>query len=108
MDLISARDTQPRDEYYLALEKGNILLFPKTPFELSEQERDILRSTGLTGSAHHKNIAYRPAADKVTGFDRAVVRDPENLRGVMRAYSERVLGFMRTLLPRYMERCRID
>jgi len=67
-----------------------------------------LRSTALSSSSHHKNVAYRPAADKVTGFDPAAVRDPESLRGVMRSYSQRALEFLQTLLPRYMESCRID
>src|SRR5258708_21943836 len=37
-----------------------------------------------------------------------MVKDPEELRGVMRAYSQRVLGFLRAFLPGYMENCRID
>ncbi len=106
VELIDIDAVQPREEYYLELERGNILFFPHTPFELSENERNVLRATGLSTSSHHKNIAYRPASDKVTGFDRAM--DPEPLRGVMRAYSQRVLGFLRAFLPRYMENCRID
>jgi hypothetical protein len=108
VELINVGELQPREEYYLQLERGNILFFPHTPFELSENERNVLRATGLSTSSHHKNIAYRPASDKVTGFDKAMVHDPDELRGVMRAYSHRVLGFLRALLPRYMENCRID
>jgi len=106
--LIALKDVQPREEQYLALEQGNILWFEHTPFELPEQDRQILRGAGLSSSPHHKNIAYRPAADKVTGFDPAAVRDPERLRGAMGRYSERALQFLRELLPRYMEKCRID
>jgi len=84
------------------------LYFPQTPFALSEDERELLRSTGLSSSSHHKNIAYRPAEDKVTGFDPAAVSDPEKLRAVMRSYSERALAFLWKLLPRYMEKARID
>src|SRR5229473_4544503 len=108
VELISVDEVQPRDENYLQLERGNILFFPRTPFELSENERNVLRATGLSTSSHHKNIAYRPASDKVTGFDKAMVRDPDELRGVMRAYSQRVIGFLGAFLPRYMENCRID
>ena len=71
-----------------------------------EDERELLRSTGLSSSSHHKNIAYRPAEDKVTGFDPAAVSDPEQLRAVMRSYSERALAFLWKLLPRYMEKAR--
>jgi hypothetical protein len=108
VELITVPEIQPREENYLALERGNILYFPHTPFPLSEEERDLLRSTGLSSSSHHKNIAYRPAEDKVTGFDPAAVSDPEKLRDVMRSYSERALAFLWELLPRYMEKARID
>ena len=108
VELITVPEVQPREENYLALERGNILYFPHTPFALSEDEREVLRSTGLSSSSLHKNIAYRPASDKVTGFDPAAVSDPEKLRVVMRSYSERALAFLWTLLPRYMEKARID
>lgn len=108
MQLISVEESTPREDYYLGLERGNILYFPQTPFALSDDERELLRQTGLSSSSHHKNIAYRPAEDKVTGFDPAAVSDPAQLREVMRAYSERALGFLWKLLPRYMERARID
>jgi len=107
-ELVTVSDVQRREEYYGQLERGNILFFPRTPFALSEDERDVLRSTSLTGGSLHKNIAYRPAADKVTGFDKSIARDSEKLRVVLRAYSERALGLLRTLLPRYMEGCRVD
>ena len=108
MELITVGDRSPCDDYYLALERGNILYFPRTPFDLPEEERELLRNTGLSSSSHHKNVAYRPAEDKVTGFDPAAVSDPEKLRGVMRSYSERALAFLWKLLPRYMEKARID
>jgi hypothetical protein len=106
--LVTVDKVQPREDLYLELEQGNILFFERTPFALSDEDRGVLRSTGLSSSSHHKNIAYRPAADKVTGFDPAAVRDRESLRAVMRGYSQRALEFLGTLLPRYMENCRVD
>ncbi len=106
--LITVGDIQPREENYLALERGDILYFPSTPFAFPEVDRELLRSTGLSSGHHHKNIAYRPAEDKVTGFDPAAVSDAEQLREVMRTYSERALGFLWKLLPRYMQKARID
>jgi 3-deoxy-D-manno-oct-2-ulosonic acid (Kdo) hydroxylase len=108
VELITVSELEPREEYCLALERGNILYFPCTPFAFGEQERELLRQTGLSSSSHHKNIAYRPAEDKVTGYDPGAVSDPEALRAVMRAYSERALAFLWKLLPRYMEQARID
>jgi 3-deoxy-D-manno-oct-2-ulosonic acid (Kdo) hydroxylase len=108
VELITVGEADPREENYLALERGDILYFPRTPFALSEPERDVLRSAGLSSGSLHKNIAYRPAEDKVTGFDLTAVRDSGKLREVMRSYSERALAFLWKLLPRYMERARID
>ena len=108
VELVTVSDIQPREANYLALEQGNILYFPRTPFVFGEEERELLRRTGLSSSSHHKNIAYRPGEDKVTGFDPAAVSDPGKLREVMRSYSERALAFLWKLLPQYMEKARID
>src|SRR5579864_4028307 len=108
VELVTVSDVQPCEEHYLQLERGNILCFPRTHFPLSDDERDVLRATSLTGGSLHKNIAYRPAADKVTGFDKSSAQDSEKLRDVLRAYSQRALGLLRKLLPRYMEGCRVD
>jgi len=108
MELVTVGEIQPLEEYYQQLERGNILLFPRTPFALSEDERDVLRRASLTGGSLHKNIAYRPASDKVTGFDKSLAHDSEKLREVLRAYSQRALGLLRTLLPRYSEGWRVD
>jgi hypothetical protein len=106
MDLITAPDSQPRDENYRALEAGNILYFPRTPFDLPEEDRAALRATAQVAGSHHKNIAYRPAQDKVTGFDSGA--DAQKLHDALRSYSRRALDFLRGLLPRYMADCRID
>jgi len=108
MELVTINELQPREEQYVQLERGNILFFPRTPFVLSEDEREVLRRTSLTGGGLHKNIAYRPAADKVTGFDKSMARDSEKLREVLRAYSQRALGLLRSLLPHYMQDARVD
>ena len=108
MELVTVGEAAPRDDYYLALERGNVLFFPRTPFPFSEEERNLLRSSELSSSRHHKNIAYRPASDKATGFDSGAVKDPERLRAVLRSYSQHALAFLRAFLPRYMDKCRVD
>jgi hypothetical protein len=108
MELITLSEVQPREEHYQQLERGNILFFPRTPFALSEDESEVLRGASLTGGSLHKNIAYRPGSDKVTGFDKSMARDSEKLRDVLRAYSQRALELLRALLPRYMEGCKVD
>ncbi|HYM10126.1 MAG TPA: Kdo hydroxylase family protein [Bryobacterales bacterium] len=90
------------------LERGDILFFPSTPFELTEEERGFLLHIQQTGAAYHKNIAYRPSADRVTGFAKAAAADAERLRATLRGYSERVIRFVRDLLPHYGAKWRID
>src|SRR5215471_11332292 len=90
------------------LEEGNILLFRETPFELSAAERAFLIRRRQTEAGYHKNIAYRPAADRVTGVARQNAEDGEQLREVLGGYSRRVVSFTAELLPRYAARWRVD
>ncbi len=91
-----------------ALEAGHILLFPETPFELSEPERQFLLRRRQTEAGYHKNIAYRPAADRVTGVARQNQEDEHRLKELLRAYSGRAIRFTAGLLPRYGAKWRVD
>ena len=51
------------------LEAGKILFFPQTPFEFPESSKEFLRSLAFSGHRLHKNIAYRPQSDRVTGIE---------------------------------------
>jgi len=108
MELVAVDEARPAAELYGALEAGNILFFPRMPWGFSEESQAFLRGIAQTSQAYHKNIAYRPGSDKVTGFDEKSVADPEKLRSVLRDFSGAVLGFLKRLLPRYVEGCRID
>jgi hypothetical protein len=90
------------------LEEGHILFFPKVPFELPAEDREFLLSQRQSGASYHKNIAYRPARDRLTGY---AERDPERiarLRAALRGYSQRALGFASELLAPYAQRWRVD
>jgi hypothetical protein len=95
-------------EYCRALEEGNILLFPRSPVELPETDRAFLLTQRQVGAGYHKNIAYRPELDRVTGFVRQAPRDADRLREVLRDYSRRIVSFARATLPSYARRWRID
>jgi 3-deoxy-D-manno-octulosonic acid hydroxylase-like protein len=90
------------------LEGGDILLFPETPFELTEPERQFLLRRRQTEAGYHKNIAYRPAADRVTGVARQNQEDEHRLKEVLRAYSSRAVRFAAGLLSRYAGKWRVD
>ena len=106
MQCVAVDILEPRSDWYRHLEEGRVLFFPKTPFDVPEAEREILRKTAQVAGAHHKNIAYRPAQDRVTGFDKS--SDSEALRSALRSYSQNALRFLRELVPRYMQKCHVD
>jgi hypothetical protein len=95
-------------DYCRALEQGRILLFAQAPFELPDAERSFLLAQRQTRAGYHKNIAYRPAQDRVTGFARGAAGDAERLRGALRLYSRRATDFAAWLLPRYARSWRLD
>ncbi len=91
-----------------ALEAGDILLFPRTPFELPAEDRAFLLGQRQTDARYHKNIAYRPPQDRVTGVVAGRPEDAETLRRVMREYSGRVIAFAAGLFPTYARHWRVD
>jgi hypothetical protein len=98
--------SEPRD-YRSDLEKGNVLYFPTTPFSLSAEDQQFLRGLNFSGSAVHKNIAYRPLSDRVTGIEAgSELRD--RLPEIMRSYSRAVVEFTGELLPEYAAAWKLD
>lgn len=97
---------EPHD-YRAPLEAGNVILFPTTPFPLSETSKEFLRSLDFSGGAVHKNIAYRPALDRVTGVDPKSV-EMTTLHSVFQEYSRNVIEFTRELLPQYATAWKLD
>jgi hypothetical protein len=95
-------------DYCRTLEQGGILLFARPPFELPEAERSFLLSQRQTRAGYHKNIAYRPAHDRVTGAGGGAPGDASRLREALRLYSRRATEFAAALLPRYARSWRLD
>lgn len=94
-------------DYRPELEAGNVVLFPTTPFALSETSKEFLRGLDFSGGAVHKNIAYRPALDRVTGVDPKSV-EMATLHSVFQEYSRNVVEFARELLPQYAAAWKLD
>lgn len=95
-------------EYCRALEEGDILFFPRTPFELPEADRAFLLTQRQVGAGYHKNIAYRPQRDRVTGFVKGGGGDAERLLQVLRDYSARAVEFTAAMFPTYAHAWRLD
>ena len=90
------------------LESGNILYFPQTPFPFPEDDLKFLLASKQTGAAYHKNIAYRPAAGRITGLDKTAGADIDRLRSIMRGYSQRAEQFLASLLTPYAGKWKLD
>jgi hypothetical protein len=90
------------------LEAGNILYFPLTPFDFPEEDIKFLLTRKQTDTAYHKNIAYRPAVDRITGVDESSGPGIERLRAIVRGYSQRSAQFLDALLPPYAGKWKLD
>ncbi len=88
------------------LEAGGILVFPEMPLELSEEDYRFLLGQRQTEASYHKNIAYRPGQDKLTGGARGT--DRERLRRILSAYSRQAAGLVARWLPGYAANSRLD
>jgi 3-deoxy-D-manno-oct-2-ulosonic acid (Kdo) hydroxylase len=95
-------------EHCAKLEAGDIIFFPHTPIRIPADDLAFLLGHQEVGGAYHKNIAYRPQEDRITGFSEQRSATGERLRGVMRNYSRAVIAFLREFLAPYESRWKID
>src|SRR3989442_3770637 len=117
MSRLVAVGEQPAARLCAELESGNILFcdreainlcFPRTAFPISAEEREFLLGQKQTSAAYHKNIAYRPGEDRVTGLDKSEAAEAERLRKILRDYSQSAAEFLKKLLPPYAGKWKLD
>jgi hypothetical protein len=90
------------------LEAGNILYFPRTPFDFPDDDVQFLLTHKQTDAAFHKNIAYRPEADRITGIDKSAGPEVDRLRAILRGYSQHSARFLGELLSPYAGKWKLD
>jgi hypothetical protein len=90
-----------------ALERGEVLFFPRPPFSLPQQDLDFLVSLRATGSRLHKNISYRPSEDVLRGFS-GNKEEETRTHAIMRRYYQRVAAFVSKLLAPYSGKFQVD
>jgi hypothetical protein len=95
-------------EWCARLEAGDILFFPQTPLSIPEKDLLFLRSRQQTGSALHKNIAYKPNTNTVSGLDAEGAAASGRLCEVMQRYSRGVEQFLAGFLLPYETRWHLD
>ncbi|HXE33291.1 MAG TPA: Kdo hydroxylase family protein [Verrucomicrobiae bacterium] len=90
------------------LEAGNILFFARPPFAIPQDDREFLLGQTQTSSALHKNVAYRPGEDRITGLAKSEIVEAARLRLILKNYSEHATQFLGELLPPYAGKWKLD
>ena len=105
MDLIpidlSKNDAEYSRQLGEHLERGNILLLNPTPFVPTPENCQFLRDQKQVDSGSHKNIAYKPHLQRVTGADVSDTRNVDQMRDVLANYSEGAISYLSRILPDY-------
>lgn len=90
------------------LEAGHIVFLPASPIVISQDDRELLLGRKQTGSAYHKNIAYRPAEDRITGLDASEQAEAGSLRRILREFSQRSVEFLAGFVSPYAGKWELD
>lgn len=92
------------------LETGNVLYFPHTPIHIPEEDRAFLLSQRQDGNGWHKNIAYKPDKDRITGIHPKVTppAEAERIHKILRNYSQAVTSFLAAFLSPYKQQWSLD
>lgn len=105
----ASADPSTRGHWLCAqLETGNILFFPRAPFEIAQDDREFLLGQTQTSSALHKNVAYRPAEDRITGLAKSENVEAARLRLILKSYSQNATRFLGELLTPYAGKWKLD
>jgi hypothetical protein len=90
------------------LECGGVLYFPETPVPVPSEDINFLLGQFQARNSLHKNIAYKPAIEKLSGADAVRAESQEQLRAVMQRYSANVAEFLKGFLLPYQQRWQLD
>jgi hypothetical protein len=100
-------DQQARD-LCRYLELGDIAFFANSPIDVPSSDREFLLRRKQSSSSYHKNVAYRPAEDRLSGIDSSDPSDSAEVRRVLRDYSARVTQFLSGFLSLYAAHWKLD
>jgi 3-deoxy-D-manno-oct-2-ulosonic acid (Kdo) hydroxylase len=91
------------------LEGGEILYFPVTPVPIPQDDLTFLLDQQQTNSSLHKNIAYKPKIDVLSGVDTTTGGPAAaRLQSIMRQYSKDVVTFLTGFLSPYHANWELD
>ena len=83
------------------LEAGGIIYFPESPFKRSSEDTEFLLHQNQKDASYHKNIAYRPQEDRITGAKNYSQQDMDRLRSILREFTKQSEELVDTLLSPY-------
>src|SRR5262249_43471903 len=90
------------------LEAGEILFFPDCPFDFPEESRQALLAHRQSGLKYHKNVSYQPRTGAARGMSADDQQAVDELRGVLRTYSNAVVKFVDDFLAPYLGHYKLD
>jgi len=92
------------------LEAGEVIYFPRTPVAIPSEDLEFLLGQHQAESRLHKNIAYKPGIDRLSGVDETAAdkTEFERMHAVMRRYSKSVTKFLSEFLAPYEQRWTLD
>jgi hypothetical protein len=103
---LTLQNANETTDYRAVLERGDILFFPSGGFEIPSSVRTPLMGATQDARSFHKNIAYKPNLDQISGLvDRA---ETATVKPAMREYSGAALAFLQRILPDYSRAWRVD
>jgi hypothetical protein len=110
LEALQAPSTEQLRDWCAQLEAGDILYFPQTPITIPESDLQFLLGQQQADSSLHKNIAYKPKVDKLSGVDTntADAQAVARLQGIMRRYSKDVTVFLTRFLAPYQANWILD
>ena len=83
------------------LESGGVVYFPRSPFNRSPEDTEFLLGQNQKDASYHKNIAYRPKEDRITGAKNYSEQDNARLRSILRNFSQQSEELINTFLSPY-------
>jgi hypothetical protein len=106
---LPASDAEAR-QYCSILESGAVLYFPQTPVPIPAEDLEFLLRQKQTESSQHKNIAYKPSRDLLTGVDEKTssAEEVSRMHQIMRRYSASVAKYLSKFLSPYHQRWQMD
>jgi hypothetical protein len=110
LDALHQANRQQLRDWAAQLEAGGVLYFPQTPVPIPAADLEVLLGQKQKHSSLHKNIAYKPNRDELTGVDAksSPAEAVEQLQGIMRRYSKSVEDFLADFLAPYERRWVLD